>query len=31
VELATLKKENITEKDRLIYDQQIELSKAKTD
>jgi len=31
VELATLRKEHGTEKDRLITDQQMELSKAKTD
>lgn len=31
VELATLKKEYSSERDRLINDQQMELSKAKTD
>lgn len=31
VELASLKKDNNTERDRLIYDQSTELSKAKTD
>jgi len=31
VEIATLKKDHTNEKDKLIYDQQAALSKAKTD